>query len=522
MENKTTKDFNQNALYGSCHEESWETETLKVESFFEKKTVERCRKCVKDDELPIQLSEELNAKVCICPIDELLADSYSSNQRRNYSDKTPILEDVRKEPSLRHFYYKPAEHFPHFDYIYTLIRECKLRIEKSGKSKAKSEPFSKDVVIQIGIAGMFTENNLDLISKRRGKEKTPKDTQIWKASPLLCFQNECTSESAFEVLGQYNACHRIYIKSDAICVDEKEADDTIIIIGQNKAHIKESITSCLEQPLLNMLQDWLGYLKNTCSSRIASGLISEIEAIREQMVLDKSRKAAPASVLPKMCTKSIVPEEVKNYLFGRSDVNSFGIWSNSSLKVCVKKNANVKQLKSELIKIDHTFFEKYHPEIEERKLVEKQTLRQGDSLLPNLPDENGTYNAGTLGGFVRTTDDERKIYALTCNHLFLDRSEDNLAYADKSYDFRAIGTCVFTTTEKSCDFAAIEIMNSFSDNCDVTFRREDEKETKARIYTDSLHSSIVHKIGATTNVTTGRILSPEWYNEDKKKCCFPS
>lgn len=58
--------------------------------------------------------------------------------------------------------------------------------------------------------------------------------------------------------------------------------------------------------------------------------------------------------------------------------------------------------------------------------------------MSNIPDENGTYNAGTLGWFVTKIDDERKIYALTCNHLFLDKNEANLAYADNSYGFREI------------------------------------------------------------------------------------
>lgn len=185
---------------------------------------------------------------------------------------------------------------------------------------------------------------------------------------------------------------------------------------------------------------------------------------------------------------------------------------------------NVTQLREELLRINRMFFEKYHLEIEERKLIEKRTLRQGDSILPNLPNENGTYNAGTLGGFVTKTDDERKIYALTCNHLFLDKNEANLAYADNSYGFREIGRCVFSTTDKSCDFAAIEIMDSFSDNCEVIFRREDEKKTNARIHTESLHPRIVHKIGAATNVTTGIICSPEWYkkilNDENREYIF--
>lgn len=173
----------------------------------------------------------------------------------------------------------------------------------------------------------------------------------------------------------------------------------------------------------------------------------------------------------------------------------------------------MKQLKDELLEINQTFFEKYHLKIEERKLIETLTLRQGDSILPKLPDENGTYNAGTLGGFVTKTDDEGKIYALTCNHLFLNKNKTNLAYTDNSYGFGEIGTCVFTTTEKSCDFAAIEIMDSFSDNCDLIFRREDKKKTNARIYTESIHARFVHKIGATTKVTTGIICSPEWYKK---------
>lgn len=65
-----------------------------------------------------------------------------------------------------------------------------------------------------------------------------------------------------------------------------------------------------------MLEEWLEYLKNYGSIRIASRLISEIETIREQMAFDESRMAAVASGLP-MCAKAIVPEDVKNYLFGQ-------------------------------------------------------------------------------------------------------------------------------------------------------------------------------------------------------------
>lgn len=106
------------------------------------------------------------------------------------------------------------------------------------------------------------------------------------------------------------------INSDKIYDDTKDTDDTIIIIGQNKELINKSITICLEEPLHSMLEEWLDYLRKYGSSRIASTFISEIEAIREQMAFDESRKAAVATALPKMCAKSIVPDDVKNFLFG--------------------------------------------------------------------------------------------------------------------------------------------------------------------------------------------------------------
>lgn len=193
----------------------------------------------------------------------------------------------------------------------------------------------------------------------------------------------------------------------------------------------------------------------------------------------------------------------------RRDVNSFGIWRNSSFKVFVKKTIDANELKTELKKIHQTFFENYNLEIVKGRLVLLNTLKQGNIILRN---QDGEKYAGTLGGFVSKTDDEKKIYALTCNHVF--PKEELLAYTDNCTD-RDIGSCVFTTRDSSCDFAAIEINESFSKNCEVPLRREDTKKTSARVFDESLEQiSFVHKIGATTNVTKGRILSSEYYAKD--------
>lgn len=135
-----------------------------------------------------------------------------------------------------------------------------------------------------------------------------------------------------------------------------------------------------------------------------------------------------------------------------------------------------------------------------------QTLKQGDSI------QSKDAAIGTIGGFVINTNNDEKIYALTCNHLF--PIEDIPAYTP---DLIEIGTCLFTTRDKGCDFAAIEIKECYSDSCDVAFRREDKKKINANVYSSILKSeNIVHKIGATTDVTNGRIVSPEFYFDNRE------
>lgn len=195
-----------------------------------------------------------------------------------------------------------------------------------------------------------------------------------EAIPLLCFQNDLQSESALEILRGENACHKILIKSDVPYDKTRKADGSIIIVGQNKRQIKEIITSCFEEQLHQMLKDWLGKLKHEDSNQQTCEIIAEIEAIRKQLILDTSNNIA-APDAPCIANKSIVPNDVKEYLFRRFDVNGFGIWGCSTIQIFVKKATNNEILKNELINLNQNFFKKYHLKIETRNIVEKQTMR---------------------------------------------------------------------------------------------------------------------------------------------------
>lgn len=89
-----------------------------------------------------------------------------------------------------------------------------------------------------------------------------------------------------------NARHKILIHSDVSNDKTSKADGSIIIVGQKKQQIKETITSCLEEQLDQVLQDWLGKLKHEDFNKQTSEIIAEIEAIRKQLILDTSNNTA--------------------------------------------------------------------------------------------------------------------------------------------------------------------------------------------------------------------------------------
>lgn len=90
----------------------------------------------------------------------------------------------------------------------------------------------------------------------------------------------------------------------------------MIIVDENKQQIMETITTCLEEPLHNLLQKWLDDLKNEIFfTKLAYDVIAEIEAIRKLMVFDSYKNIDDASILKEPGTQSIVPNNVKEYLF---------------------------------------------------------------------------------------------------------------------------------------------------------------------------------------------------------------
>lgn len=436
--------------------------------------------------------------------------SLNNNRKRCHLEQEELkTKDVASKESPHVLFYKMKQ-FRHFQYVYNQTADCESRVQKLQNDIVSTNQMAKDILIKIRILGDFSDEDLNLISKSEGRTKISNSQPIWEANPVVCFQNHHYSRSKLKEYDfhEKSACHKILIKSDTFYDDTDENDDTIISVPRNRTQIQEAITFCLEEPIDKMLKQWLKDLKSTDSSKFTSRVIAEIEAIRKQMTLENNRDATACSALLTVETTSVIPEEIKDYLFGRPDVNSFGIWRNSSFKILVEET-DENMLRCDLTKKNPKFFETYKLEVEKRKLVDRlSNMIQGDSIMAKIQNEDGNYRKGTLGGFVTKSDEEEKKYALTCNHIFPEVGEP--AY---NQNLENIGSCLFTTRDQSCDFAAIEIEQSFSDKCDVYVKRDDRKKTNAQVYAGNIENiGLVHKIGATTDITKGNILSPEWHD----------
>lgn len=101
----------------------------------------------------------------------------------------------------------------------------------------------------------------------------------------------------FQACQREGASNLIFVQSLIDVTDE--ADDFIINVGRNKTNILEAIISSLEQPLCNMLQEWLDLYKEV------SDIIADICAVWKMRLNHDDEMVTPE-----------VPEDLQKYLSG--------------------------------------------------------------------------------------------------------------------------------------------------------------------------------------------------------------
>ena len=73
-----------------------------------------------------------------------------------------------QKPTEQHFFYKP-KCFPHLVYINKLIRNLKPGVQKVTKKGLSETALRTEFIIKITYVGEITDDNLRLVSKRKGK-----------------------------------------------------------------------------------------------------------------------------------------------------------------------------------------------------------------------------------------------------------------------------------------------------------------------------------------------------------------
>ena len=74
---------------------------------------------------------------------------------------------TEKESKIQHLYYDPKA-FKYFHYIYSLIDDCRSRVETATKLTVSEIPSLSDVIVKITFIQDVTDENLDIVTRKKG------------------------------------------------------------------------------------------------------------------------------------------------------------------------------------------------------------------------------------------------------------------------------------------------------------------------------------------------------------------
>ena len=116
---------------------------------------------------------------------------------------------------------------------------------------------------------------------------------------------------SFKFNGDKEANHKIFVKSNKARRDALSMANVVIV---EKDHVQEALTSCLEEPLRILLDKWSKGIKRINQTKQTHHVLSEIENIRKQMLLEDTKEAFESDD-PSSTSTNIVPGTIKDYLF---------------------------------------------------------------------------------------------------------------------------------------------------------------------------------------------------------------
>ena len=115
----------------------------------------------------------------------------------------------------------------------------------------------------------------------------------------------------FKFYSNKEAKHKILVKSNNAGRETLSIDNVITV---EKDQVQEALTSCLEEPLQFLLDNWWEGIKRMHQTKQTQHVISEIESIRKQMLFEDTKEVIESDD-PNSTSKNIVPGTIKEYLY---------------------------------------------------------------------------------------------------------------------------------------------------------------------------------------------------------------
>ncbi|XP_062579442.1 uncharacterized protein LOC134241398 [Saccostrea cucullata] len=203
---------------------------------------------------------------------------------------------------------------------------------------------------------------------------------------------------------------------------------------------------------------------------------------------------------PEMNSTNEIPQIVKEFLFQKPGIRGFGILDLSNLRVFIENIAEIESLKSEL-----------YLKIVCDKIKIQNYVEQGDKIYLNKKTDNTQFSYATVGALLKD-DGEGEVYGLTCHHALTQEKQQVYTLSPDTSKLSKVGECIYSDEKPLHDFAVFQIDKGKERHCNTTFLNRMEDPCNVNIHQGLVPSNaVVHKKGATSNFTDGRILSPEFY-----------
>lgn len=293
--------------------------------------------------------------------------------------------------------------------------------------------------------------------------------------------------------------------------------------------IHEALTELLETPVWELLVEIKQNVQISHAAHQLDMLSMELDVLLNTVkhVAFNDIKATESQAF------SDIPDEIKDYLLRKREINGFGVWNKNELRVFVNHENKRRHLRENMLRV---FTDVFKTELNLQVMVGKPCIRfytkQGDKIYTSsssaTSNEEDSY--GTLGGFV--TDQNNDTLVLTCSHVC---KKGDIIFADDNNSGRErFGECVFSsdlrtkTIDMFIDVALVKIDNNVLDRCNLSMMKDDPpqqpnvpmlddtpQQPNVLIYFEKLQKiarkAFVFKIGASTQLTKGIIASPENY-----------